>query len=112
MSYFVSVKVDYLDLTFEVSGEYTPPIAARISGPPEHCDPGEPSEWEDVEVYLCNSETREHLENAEELSGFLSVVRMPGKDERTVLDYLLEEAESLLDRQGDDEEPSGLGEED
>jgi len=100
MSYFVTVKVDYLDLTFEISGKYTPPIAAKISGPPEFCDPGEDSEWEDVEVRLCEEETAD-------LSGFLSVVRMPGKDERTVLDYLLEEAESELDRQGQwgDEEP-------
>lgn len=96
----VEVKVPYLDLIFQIEADYTPGYPANTSGPPDNWDPGSPAEWNDVKAFVLDSEG---VPAGPDISGLLSVVQLP-RDEpanRSVLDYLLDEAESLLGRQED-----------
>lgn len=104
MSTSIKVAVDYLDLVFFIHADFTPGVpASGFSGPPENYDPGTGAEWENVYVYFDDPPTDESID----LAGFLSVTRRMNAPypEETVLDYLLQEAESQLGRDWEEEPP-------
>lgn len=85
------VEISYLDTLFYVDGQFTFPILGRRSGPPEDCCPDEPGEWDDLCVYVDADGT--------DLTDFLGYIQAPNDPlNRTVLQYLLDEAEVKIGR--------------
>ena len=101
----VDTVVMWRGLEWHVSGEYQPMVLGRFSGPPEHCYPDEPSQWDNVQVFLVNNDGF----LSPDLAEFLTTLKLlDDKHTRpsTILDYICAEAEEqLLEETDGDEGP-------
>lgn len=48
----IEIEVNGVELKAEIHFDYTPPVPAKLYGPPEDCWPEEPAEWEFNELFL------------------------------------------------------------